>query len=897
MRTYIRLAGRYLSKYPQRTVAMVLSIALSVFLIVTIGSLTESSRNVEVRQCKAHAGPQHVMYKGLNAAGIKKIRTNPHVKQMATLCYYDAWNTPKGLTVNLLAADAGILYMENTQLQSGRFPARVGEIAMEGWVLDQLRLPHQPGQNLKISLQEKGDTGNYTLVGIIKDRLDEKSTGQLEAFIASNNENLTGNENRIIALVEFKEGVKINEEIKQLGADLGLNPNPDSGHVVPNKWLLSALGQLNTVDWNLVKIALVLMLVGGMVIYSIYGISVLKRVQDYGIIRAIGSSSRQIICIIMWEIAIIYILGVVLGIISGTAFIQFFKGTTTDLFAGSMETLPNMRLEIIVISAFAVKLSILVSLGAILAAGLRAALMVNKISPIAAINKSSQDEKINLREKESWLESWLGIPRKISLKNLRRNKKVVIFTVLAMSIGCTLFMVESFRCELFERDRDYRTSILGKHQENEFKLNVNLTAPMKTGYTEEQIARLKQLPSVQEVSAHQVLYARLKLNKRQLNGNYGENYIKYMNKREAGYENEKAADVSDRPEDKRSFAFTGSYADELVIRSTVLGLSAPEWKALSKILADKKLDMGMMSEKPLAILHIPEVNSNGSFLDKTGQDKYKPALNVRAGDKIKLTFPRQGYEKSLSNWNLIYKYKKYQDLYIDQEFIVAGVIRDLPETDDFLLGSEQAPYMLISNQIFRELTGINTYRLISIDMKDEYSASDYQVLKEKVQETAELIPGTSMADRVQFLQEMEESHRRYLFLLGAIAAILISIGGLSIYNNIYYNLLSRLREHGIMKAIGMTRRQFKEMVRFEGLMYGAMAAVFSCGLALVIELGCFLYYAYLVTYPLMYKKFFIEWKSLLLIIIINLAIGYIATLGPGRQVNRIEITESIRTVE
>lgn len=180
---------------------------------------------------------------------------------------------------------------------------------------------------------------------------------------------------------------------------------------MPNKWLLSVLGQLNTVDWNLVKIALVRMLVGGMVIYSIYGISVLKRVQDYGIIRAIGSSSRQIIYIIMWEIAVIYILGVVLGIISGTAFILLFKGTTTDLFAGSMETLPDMRLDIIVISAFAVKLSILVSLGAILAAGLRAALMVNKISPIAAINKSSQDEKINLREKESWLRKLAGYPQ------------------------------------------------------------------------------------------------------------------------------------------------------------------------------------------------------------------------------------------------------------------------------------------------------------------------------------------------------------------------------------------------------------------------------------------------------------------------------------------------------
>jgi len=897
LRTYIRIARSYIVKYPQRSIALVLSIALSVFFIVTIGSLNESSRNVEIRQCKAHDGAQHVIYREINAAKIKNIKTNPHVKQVATLGYYDAWNSPNGLSVNLLAADADILYMENTQMQSGRFPAQAGEIAVEGWVLDQLRLPQQLGQSLKIPLRERGITRDFTLAGIIKDRLDEKSTGQLEAFIALNNENLTGNENRLIALVEFKEGVKINEEIKQLGADLGLNPNPDSGYVVPNKWLLSALGQLNTVDWNLMEIALMLMLVGGMVIYSIYGISVLKRVQDYGIMRAIGASSKQIIYIIIWEIAIIYVVGVVLGILSGTAFIQLFRGTTTNLFAGAIETLPNMRLDIIVISAFAIKLSILVSLGAILAAGLRAALMVNKISPIAAINKSSQDEKFKLSEKESWLESWLGIPKKISLKNLRRNKKAVIFTVLAMSIGCTLFMVQTFRIELFDRDRDYHASIMGKQKENEFKLNVNNTAPMKVGYTEEQLAGLRQLPQVQGVSAQQVLYARLKLNKKQLNGNYGVNYITYMNKREAEYEGEKTAVISDRPEDKRSFAFAGDHEDELVIRNTVLGLSDPEWNALGKILPQEKLAAGAGSEKPLAILYIPEVNSEGSFEDKTGQEKYKQALNIQVGDTIKMTFPRQGYEKSLLNWTLIFQYKKYQNLYVDQEFTVAGIIRDLPASDDYLLGSSYAPYMLISNKAFRELTSINTYRIINVDMKDDYSQADYQLLRAKAQETAELIPGTSLSDRVQFLKEYEESGKQYMLLLGAIAAILIIIGGLSIYNNINYNLLSRLREHGIMKAVGMTRRQFTHMIHFEGLMYGAMAAAFSCGLALIIELGNFLYYAYFCYHPLMYKKFFIEWKSFLLIILINLAIGYIAALGPVRQVNKIEITEAIRAVE
>lgn len=54
---------------------------------------------------------------------------------------------------------------------------------------------------------------------------------------------------------------------------------------------------------------------------------------------------------------------------------------------------------------------------------------------------------------------------------------------------------------------------------------------------------------------------------------------------------------------------------------------------------------------------------------------------------------------------------------------------------------------------------------------------------------------------------------------------------------------------------------------------------------------------YVIPMPLYTKRFFIDWKSFLIVILINLTIGYIATIGSRRQVNKIEITEAIRTVE
>lgn len=245
--------------------------------------------------------------------------------------------------------------------------------------------------------------------------------------------------------------------------------------------------------------------------------------------------------------------------------------------------------------------------------------------------------------------------------------------------------------------------------------------------------------------------------------------------------------------------------------------------------------------------------------------------------------------------------EKYKSQYMDKEFTIIGITDVLTDKDGFHMGTDLAPYLLMSENQFRKLSGMDKYRLVRIDMKDDYAEADYNILKEKVQQMSELIPGTLLEDRVEYMKEAEKADVAYDLLQNSTAIILILISGLSIYNNISYNLISRIREHGIMKAIGLTKKQFGNMVRFEGFMYGAVSAVFSCAAALLIELGIFIYYAFIFEYRgmpvLLSKRFFIDWESFAIVILINLGIGYIATIGPQRYVDKIEITEAIRAVE
>jgi len=707
------------------------------------------------------------------------------------------------------------------------------------------------------------------------------------AFVAFDDEKIVGREDSIETLVEFKEGLKYKNEAMKLGKAIGIK---DEEKIVLNRELLDAMGELKAIDWDLVKTSLLLIVVGGMVIYSLYSISVLKRVQEYGTMRAICSTKKQIIYMILSEIFIVYVVGVSLGVLTGIFFTYILKGSKMASFI----TEANYKLDTIVISSFAIKLGMLSALGSILLAGLRGGILANKVSPIEAMNKSTQDKNIKVKERESYIEKFMTIPNKVSYKTLRRNKKVLIFTIIAMAIGSTFFMAKSFKEELYERNREKLESIGDKSPWCDFLLNVDMNEAMKNGYTKEQLDEIRKLPQVKSVSSIRVCYSKLKLNKEQLNKSNGENYINFMNKE--GF-----------PKFVGDFSFKGDTKDEVIIRNTVTGLEDKDLEYLAKtfeMLQNEEVDTSRMKDEPVAVVYIPKTKENGVPYDEKARGKYEHVLNMKIGDKIKVTIPKEGYAEGIDNIELLSEHEKYKSQYVEKEFTIIGIVDEIPVQyrDQNVVGFPTVPYVLISKNMFKESSGIDTYRAVRINLKDDASEKDYEIVKEKVQKLSELFKGTLLVDSYKLREEEKKSTITDNLFQSSIAIILMLISGLSIYNNINYNLISRIREHGIMKAIGLTKKQFRKMIRFEGLMYGSISAAFSCMVALIVEIGIFVYQVYLFPLyvwpiPTYTKGFFIDWKSFLIVIAINLSIGYIATIGPRRKVDKIEITDAIRAVE
>jgi putative ABC transport system permease protein len=100
-------------------------------------------------------------------------------------------------------------------------------------------------------------------------------------------------------------------------------------------------------------------------------------------------------------------------------------------------------------------------------------------------------------------------------------------------------------------------------------------------------------------------------------------------------------------------------------------------------------------------------------------------------------------------------------------------------------------------------------------------------------------------------------------------------------------VFERTRELGMLRAVGMTRRQVRRMIRHESVVTALIGA------ALGIGLGFFL--AALVTRALSSQGvvFAVPWLEVGIFVVASVVVGIVAALLPARRAARIDVLRAI----
>ncbi|MGN0395276.1 MAG: ABC transporter permease [Coprococcus sp.] len=83
--------------------------------------------------------------------------------------------------------------------------------------------------------------------------------------------------------------------------------------------------------------------------------------------------------------------------------------------------------------------------------------------------------------------------------------------------------------------------------------------------------------------------------------------------------------------------------------------------------------------------------------------------------------------------------------------------------------------------------------------------------------------------------EFENFQKMFLLLGGLLCAIIGLVGILNFFNAIMTGILSRKREFAVLQSVGMTNKQLKNMLVYEGLFYALSASVFALILSVILN--------------------------------------------------------------
>jgi putative ABC transport system permease protein len=125
----------------------------------------------------------------------------------------------------------------------------------------------------------------------------------------------------------------------------------------------------------------------------------------------------------------------------------------------------------------------------------------------------------------------------------------------------------------------------------------------------------------------------------------------------------------------------------------------------------------------------------------------------------------------------------------------------------------------------------------------------------------------------------------FLYVLLALSVI-VSVFGM--INTLVLSMYERTRELGMLRAVGMTRRQTRRMVRHESIITALIGA------ALGLPLGVFL--AALVTQALsMYDlQLSVPIDQLVIFAVVAIVVGVIAAMLPARRAARLNVLEALQ---
>ena len=315
--------------------------------------------------------------------------------------------------------------------KEGTLPQNKNDVVISKTLLDTLDVPKKIGTKIEL---EYGVADPDGVIEVIKDEFticgfsDNASKMILVSDDYANDIMSTyklDKASQTEAFINFRSSAKVVEQTEIFREQLGL----EEGRMMANGVYLADTGTID--DEGVVTIVVFIMLIvvtGFLIIYNIFQITVAGKIRNYGLLKTVGVTSKQLRKIIMGEAFILCLIAVPLGLVSGyfvgNSLIPTILQNTT--YGKDLEIISGFNIFVFLgaaaFSVFTVWISSLIPVR-----------KASKVSPIEALRYS--DVRVSEKKHSS---NRAKIPA-MALSNLGRNKKRTGMVLLSLALALVVF--------------------------------------------------------------------------------------------------------------------------------------------------------------------------------------------------------------------------------------------------------------------------------------------------------------------------------------------------------------------------------------------------------------------------------------------------------------------------
>jgi putative ABC transport system permease protein len=189
----------------------------------------------------------------------------------------------------------------------------------------------------------------------------------------------------------------------------------------------------------------------------------------------------------------------------------------------------------------------------------------------------------------------------------------------------------------------------------------------------------------------------------------------------------------------------------------------------------------------------------------------------------------------------------------------------------------------VSTELFDELYDRPRNRWTWANVAGEPNASNRVLLEEAIAG----FPDTQLETREEWIEREDADINSFISFLYVMLTLAVFVSIFGMINTLVLSVYERTREIGMLRAIGMTRRQVRRMIRQESIITALIGA------AIGLPLGIFL--AALVNRGLseFEVRFAVPWVQLVVLTIVAIVIGILAAIMPARRAAKLNPLEAI----